>query len=81
MTTNVMTQTQWTDDTGAFRVSMYQALFGWSVQTQVLGDVYTETFQRRADAEDAYAAEVAALAAPVAVAVDGDDYEPLTWDC
>ncbi len=60
MTTNTMTDTQvstWTQD--AYRVSMYRSIFGWTVETQILGDVYVETYQTWGDAAEAMAAEIA----------------------
>ena len=60
MTTNTMTDTQvstWTQD--AYKVSMYQGLIGWVVETQILGDVYYEVYQTWGDAAEAMAAEIA----------------------
>ena len=61
MTTNTMTDTTttstWTQD--AYKVSMYQGLIGWVVETQILGDVYYEVYQTWGDAAEAMAAEIA----------------------
>ena len=61
MTTATMTDTTttstWQKD--AYRVSMYRSIFGWTVETQILGDVYVETYQTWGDAAEAMAAEIA----------------------
>lgn len=73
-----VTVTEWTD--GISQVLMYRGILGWTVETRILGDVFTSIHASETAARFAYAAEVAALGAPVTVD-DGDDYEPLTWDC
>ena len=60
--TNTMTDTQvstWTQD--AYRVSMYRGLLGWTVETQILADVYIEIYRSLGDAAEAMAAEIASF--------------------